>query len=161
HLKAALRWIDHCGDRDGDGFVEYARMRESGLRNQGWKDSEDAVFHADGSLASGSIALCEVQGYVHLARTLAAELAFDLGETADPRALLGKAEALRVAFDRAYWCDSIGTYALALDGAKRPCCVRASNAAQLLFTEIMRRDRIEPVVRQLFGRAFFTGWGLR
>src|SRR5262249_16211202 len=75
--KAGLRWIDHCGDRDGDGFVEYARMRESGLRNQGWKDSEDAVFHADGSLASGSIALCEVQGYVHLARTLAAELAFD------------------------------------------------------------------------------------
>jgi glycogen debranching enzyme len=161
HLKAALRWIDHRGDRDGDGFVEYARMRETGLRNQGWKDSDDAIFHEDGSLAAGSIALCEVQGYVHLARTLAAELAFDLGETADSRELLGKAEALRAAFDRAYWCDSIGSYALALDGEKRPCRVRASNAAQLLYTDIVRRDRIEPMVRQLFGRAFFTGWGVR
>jgi glycogen debranching enzyme len=160
-VKAALEWMDHCGDRDGDGFIEYQRMRETGLRNQGWKDSEDAVFHADGQLAEGSIALCEVQGYAYLARTVAAEIALDLGEVELSRDLLGRAEALRAAFDAAYWCDALDTYAVALDGRKQPCRVRTSNAAQLLFSGIARPDRARRMVRALFEPGFFTGWGMR
>jgi len=161
HIKAALDWIDRYGDRDGDGFLEYERARHTGLRNQGWKDSEDTVFHADGRLAEGSIALCEVQGYVYLAWTLAADVAADLGERALARELLEKAGLLRARFDDAFWCGELGTYALALDGEKRPCRVRTSNAGQLLYTNIVLPDRIDTLVRTLFSRSFFTGWGLR
>jgi glycogen debranching enzyme len=161
NVLAALAWIDRYGDRDGDGFVEYGRRRESGLRNQGWKDSEDAVFHADGSLAAPPIALCEVQGYVYLARRTAALLAADLGERELAANLEAQAEALRVRFEAAFWREDIGTYALALDGDKRPCDVRTSNAGQLLFTGICRPERAARVAQQLFGRDFFSGWGVR
>jgi glycogen debranching enzyme len=161
NVLAALQWIDRYGDRDGDGFVEYGRRRESGLRNQGWKDSEDAVFHADGSLAAPPIALCEVQGYVYLARRTAALLAADLGERELAANLEAQAEALRVRFEAAFWREDLGTYALALDGDKRPCDVRSSNAGQLLFTGICRPERAARVAQQLFGRDFFSGWGVR
>ena len=78
-IERALAWIDGPGDIDGDGFVEYARGVETGLANQGWKDSHDAVFHADGSLAQGPIALVEVQGYVYAAKRAAAACAHGLG----------------------------------------------------------------------------------
>ena len=161
NVLAGLEWIDRYGDRDGDGFVEYGRRRESGLRNQGWKDSEDAVFHADGSLAAPPIALCEVQGYVYLARRSAALLAADLGERDLAANLEAQAEALRARFEAAFWREDIGTYALALDGDKRPCDVRTSNAGQLLFTGICRPERAARVAQQLFGRDFFSGWGVR
>ena len=161
HVLAALEWIDRYGDRDGDGFVEYGRRRESGLRNQGWKDSEDSVFHADGEIARGPIALCEVQGYVYLARRVAALLAADRGEREMAANLEAQAEALRARFESVFWCEAIGTYALALDGEKRPCEVRSSNAGQLLFTGICRPERAARVAQQLFGRDFFSGWGLR
>ena len=79
HIERALAWIDTYGDRDGDGFVEYARQTPHGLAHQGWKDSYDSVFHADGQLAKGPIALCEVQGYVYAAKRGAAHLASMLG----------------------------------------------------------------------------------
>jgi glycogen debranching enzyme len=161
NVLAALEWIDRYGDRDGDGFVEYGRRRDSGLRNQGWKDSEDAVFHADGRLAEPPIALCEVQGYVYLARRTAALLAADLGERKLAAALEAQAETLRERFEAAFWREELGTYALALDGDKRPCDVRSSNAGQLLFTGICRPDHAARVVQQLFGRDFFSGWGVR
>jgi glycogen debranching enzyme len=161
NLLAALEWIDRYGDRDGDGFVEYGRRRDSGLRNQGWKDSEDSVFHADGSIATGPIALCEVQGYVYLARRVAALLAADLGERPLAANLEAQAEALRARFEASFWREEIGTYALALDGDKRPCDVRTSNAGQLLFTGICRPERAAKVAQQLFGRDFFSGWGVR
>jgi glycogen debranching enzyme len=161
NVKAGLAWIDRYGDRDGDGFVEYSRRRESGLRNQGWKDSEDSVFHADGRLAESPIALCEVQGYVYLARHLAALLAADLGERDFAASLEAKADALRERFNRTFWCEDIGTYALALDGNKEPCKVRTSNAGQLLFTGIARPDYAARIAAGLFGAQFFTGWGLR
>jgi glycogen debranching enzyme len=160
-VRAGLEWIDRYGDHDGDGFVEYGRKRASGLRNQGWKDSDDAVFHADGRLAAGPIALCEVQGYVYLARRTASLLAFDMGESALAQKLDQQAEQLRQKFEAAFWCEDLGTYALALDGDKEPCRVRTSNAGQLLFTGILRPERAARVVRTLFGREFFTGWGLR
>ncbi|MGC2315771.1 MAG: amylo-alpha-1,6-glucosidase [Bradyrhizobium sp.] len=160
-IEAALRWIDGAGDPDRDGFVEYRRASEQGLANQGWKDSYDAIFHADGRLAEGYIALAEVQGYVFAGKRLAARCAFRLGKCDVADKL--EAEALRLAerFEEAFWCDELGTYALALDGAKQPCRVRTSNAGQLLFSGMVREDRARKVAADLMRPHFFTGWGIR
>jgi glycogen debranching enzyme len=160
-VRAALDWIARFGDRDGDGFVDYGRRRESGLRNQGWKDSEDAVFHADGRLAEAPIALCEVQGYTYLAYREGALLAFDFGEKDLAARLELEADRLQSRFEAAFWCEDLGTYALALDGAGAPCRVRTSNAGQLLFSGMVRPERAARVVKDLFGADFFSGWGIR
>jgi len=160
-IEAALHWIDGPGDRDGDGFVEYQRASEQGLVNQGWKDSFDAIFHADGRLAEGDIALSEVQGYVFAGKRLAARCARRLGLMDRARVLEQDAHRLAARFEEAFWCDDLGTYALALDGAKQPCRVRTSNAGQLLFTGIVREDRARMVAADLMRPQFFTGWGIR
>ena len=160
-IEAALRWIDGAGDPDRDGFVEYQRASEQGLANQGWKDSYDAIFHADGRLAEGYIALAEVQGYVFAGKQLAARCALRLGLLDKARQLEAEAKLLAERFEAAFWCDELGTYALALDGAKQPCRVRTSNAGQLLFTGIVRADRARMVAADLMRPHFFTGWGIR
>jgi len=161
NIEAALRWIDDYGDRDGDGFVEYLRETENGLANQGWKDSWDAIFHADGSLAEGPIALCEVQGYVFAAKRQLAGIAAQLGHR-DLAIRLGvEAERLREAFEHAFWCPDLGTYALALDGQKKPCRVRASNAGHALFTGIADSARARRTAVTLLSRESFSGWGIR
>jgi glycogen debranching enzyme len=131
------------------------------LVHQGWKDSDDAVFHADGSLASGPIALGEVQGYVYAARKAGATLASVLGHSARAEGLSAQAEALRQKFEEAFWCEELSTYALALDGAKRPCRVRTSNAGQCLFTGIADPERARRAARTLLGPDSFSGWGIR
>ena len=123
NIQAALHWIDTYGDPDGDGFVEYQRKNAEGLVNQGWKDSYDAIFHEDGRLAEGPIALCEVQAYVYGAKRHAAALALALDHSVAAATLSQQAEALRERFEAAFWCDDLATYALALDGAKQPCRV--------------------------------------
>ncbi len=140
----------HCagstapGDPDRDGFVEYQRASEQGLANQGWKDSYDAIFHADGRLAEGYIALAEVQGYVFAGKQLAARCAARLGKHDTARdSSRPKPRNSPSASKQAFWCDDLGTYALALDGDKKPCRVRTSNAGQLLFTR-HRPRRIAP-----------------
>jgi len=160
-IEAALRWIDGAGDPDQDGFVEYQRASEQGLANQGWKDSYDAIFHADGRLAEGYIALSEVQAYVFAGKHLAARCALRLGLVDRARQLEADAQRLAERFEEAFWCDDLGTYALALDGAKQPCKVRTSNAGQLLFTGIARHDRARMVAADLMRPHFFTGWGIR
>jgi glycogen debranching enzyme len=160
-IEAALRWIDGAGDPDRDGFVEYRRASEQGLANQGWKDSYDAIFHADGRLAEGYIALAEVQGYVFAGKQLAARCALRLGKSAHAQKLAAEAKLLAERFEEAFWCDELGTYALALDGAKQPCKVRTSNAGQLLFSGIVREDRARMVAADLMRPHFFTGWGIR
>jgi glycogen debranching enzyme len=160
-IEAALRWIDGVGDPDQDGFVEYQRASEQGLANQGWKDSCDAIFHADGRLAEGYIALAEVQGYVFAGKQLAARCASRMGLMDRARQLETEAQALAARFEQAFWCENLGTYAVALDGAKRPCRVRTSNAGQLLFTGIVRQDRARLVAADLMRPHFFTGWGIR
>jgi glycogen debranching enzyme len=161
NIEAALGWIDRYGDRDGDGFVEYGRRNQTGLANQGWKDSYDSVFHADGAMAEGPIALVEVQGYVYAAKRVAAGLARRLGHAGRAAALDGEAETLRSRFEDAYWCEEIGTYALALDAAKRQCRVRTSNAGHALFSGIAAKDRAERVAATLMDAASFSGWGIR
>jgi glycogen debranching enzyme len=161
NIEAALGWIDGPGDADRDGFVEYSRADENGLANQGWKDSQDAIFHADGSLAHGPIALCEVQGYVYAAKRLAAAAARRLGKTTLGDALDGQADTLTARFEAAFWCDDIGTYAMALDGRKQPCRVRTSNAGQVLFSGIASPEHAAVVMRGLMQSSFFSGWGIR
>ena len=160
-IEAALRWIDGPGDPDGDGFTEYQRATDQGLRNQGWKDSYDAIFHADGSLAEGNIALAEVQGYVFAGKRLAARCAQRLGRREIAQRLETEARQLAQRFEDAFWCEELGTYALALDGAKRPCAVRSSNAGHLLFSGMIRDDRARRVAVDLLRPHFFTGWGIR
>jgi glycogen debranching enzyme len=161
HVEAALAWIDRHGDPDHDGFVEYSRATDRGLANPGWKDSHDAVFHADGTLADGPVALCEVQGYVYAARQHAAELAEVLGHDDQCRRLRISAEQLRRAFEDKFWCDDLGVYALALDGEKRPCRVVSSNAAQCLMSGIASPEHARRVADTVMGDTMFSGWGVR
>jgi glycogen debranching enzyme len=160
-IEAALGWIDGPGDPDGDGFVEYERASQQGLANQGWKDSHDSIFHADGRLAEGAIALVEVQAYVYAAKRMAARCArrLDLQFAADRL----DAEAARLAerFESAFWCPDLETYALALDGRKEPCRVRTSNAGQVLFTGIAPPHRGASVAAGLLQPNLFSGWGIR
>lgn len=160
-IEAALRWIDDHGDRDGDGFVEYYRESPNGLANQGWKDSQDSIFHRDGRLADGPIALCEVQGYCYAAKLHGARLARALNLPERAAELERGAELLRRRFEDAFWCEDIGCYALALDGDKVPCGVRTSNAGQVLLSGIAAPDRAARVANHLMGRDFFSGWGIR
>ena len=161
HIEAALNWMDQFGDADGDGFVEYGRKTSKGLVNQGWKDSADSIFHEDGALAQGPIALCEVQAYVFAARMAAAGIATALGEPSRAAALRAQAEALREAFERAFWDEKLGLYVLALDGEKRPCRVAASNAGHVMFAGLPATARAALVAQRLQGTGFFSGWGIR
>jgi glycogen debranching enzyme len=161
HVERALHWMDVYGDADHDSFVEYQRRSSQGLEQQGWKDSRDSIFHADGRLATGPIALCEVQGYVYAARRGAAALARLLGKQALAEELERQATTLQQRFEQAFWCDRLSTYALALDGDKRPCRIRASNAGHCLLTGIADRHRAQAVAKALFDEASFSGWGIR
>ena len=160
-IQAALAWCDGYGDRDKDGFLEYFRETDSGLANQGWKDSQDSIFHADGKDATGPIALCEVQGYLYAAKQGAATLATALGHAALAEDLMDEAAALKLRFHQAFWCEEIGTYAIALDGAKNPCRVRSSNAGHTLFTGIADEAYAQRIADVLMSPAAFSGWGIR
>ena len=161
HILAALDWIDSFGDADKDGFVEYSRRSDAGLIQQGWKDSFDSVFHADGSLAEPPIALCEIQGYVYGAWSGAARLAEARGDGTTAARWRERAGSLQRQFDQAFWCEDLGTYALALDARKRPCRVRTSNPGHCLFTGIASQDRAGRVADTLMSNPSFAGWGVR
>ncbi|QKV19159.1 amylo-alpha-1,6-glucosidase [Oricola thermophila] len=160
-VSRALDWIERDGDRDRDGFVEYFRRRPDGLVNQGWKDSSDSTFHADGRLAEGPIALVEVQGYVYDALRSGSVLARIMGEHERADRLASRANELLERIDRAFWQDEMGFYAMALDGEKRPCAVRGSNVGHLLFSGAARPARVGEVVRAMMSPTFFSGYGIR
>jgi glycogen debranching enzyme len=161
HVTRALEWMESYGDRDGDGFIEYARRSDCGLVQQGWKDSWDSVFHADGTLAPPPIALCEIQAYAYAAWRGAARLAAVRGQDALAARWDDRAAALQQRFDDAFWCEELGTYALALDAAKVPCRVQTSNAGHCLFTGIARETRAARVAGTLLEQHSFGGWGVR
>ncbi|HET6161291.1 MAG TPA: amylo-alpha-1,6-glucosidase [Dongiaceae bacterium] len=161
NIEAALRWIDEHGDRDGDGLVEYGRRNDQGLINQGWKDSYDSVFHADGTLATGPIALVEVQAYVYAALCGAARIARSLGHAARATVLEHKAQTLQQALDRCFFDEELGTYILALDDEKRPCRIRTSNAGHVLFAGAALPERAASVAKALMATTSFSGWGIR
>ena len=161
NIEAALSWVDRFGDSDGDGFVEYHRETDTGLVNQGWKDSWDAICHADGTAARGPIALCEVQAYVFAAKRAIALVAAALGRAELAIRLTHEADLLRERFESAFWSEQIGTYALALDGDKRPCEVRTSNPGHALFAGIGDPLRARSVAAALMSPEGFSGWGVR
>jgi glycogen debranching enzyme len=159
-VEDAIAWCRRFGDRDGDGFVEYETRPEAFLWNQGWKDSFDGVTFADGTLADGPIALCEVQGYVYAAYLAAAELRERLGR-GDPAELRALAAALRRQFHDAFWMPAEGTYAIALDGEKRQVDSVSSNPGHLLWSGILDPDQASSVACRLLRPDCFTGFGIR
>jgi glycogen debranching enzyme len=161
NILAALEWIDVYGDQDRDGFVEYARQTDHGLVQQGWKDSNDSVFHSDGRLANGPIALCEVQAYVYAAKVGLARVAGDLGDNGLAERLQTQAGQLKAAFHKMFWSDELGMFALALDGDKKQCRVRSSNAGQCLFSGIADDSQYRSTAEGFLSPGFFSGWGVR
>ena len=158
---AALDWLDRYGDLDGDGFIEYTRQSERGLVNQGWKDSADSNRNRDGTLAEGPIALVEVQAYAYAARRGIARLARTRGDEKLAAAQDAAADALRQRFENAFWMEDAGTYAMALDGAKRQVTGIASNAGHALWTGIADQERAARTAEVLTGRGMWSGWGIR
>lgn len=161
NIEAALHWIDHYADIDGDGFYEYHKRSEKGLVQQGWKDSFDSIFHRDGRLAEPPIALCEMQGYVFAAKQATSTLCEYLGHSELRTRLSADANELQNRFDRAFWNEELKTYALALDGEKKQCEVRTSNAGHALFTGIALASRARTVSDTLMDGASYSGWGIR
>jgi glycogen debranching enzyme len=160
-LEAAARWIERSAASHPTGFLSYARGEVTGLANQGWKDSNDSVFHADGSTPEGPIALIEVQGYAYRAYAAMAELSRLRGDADAARHWQQSAVALQASVERHFWLGDMQFYALALDGHGQPCRVRASNVGHLLYTGLPRGERGRAAAEQLLSRAFNSGWGIR
>lgn len=163
HARAALRWLEEYADLDDDGFLEYStRNPATGLVNQGWKDSWNAIVHPDGQVASRPHAVCEVQGYAYDARRRTARLAREIWADQDlAERLDADADRLRRRFDDSFWLDEEECYALALDADKRPVRTVASNMGHLLWSGIVPEERVDAVVRHLVGEPMFSGWGIR
>jgi glycogen debranching enzyme len=161
NITKALEWIDLYGDVDGDGFVEYKTKSSKGLTNQGWKDSQDAIFYEDGRLAEDPIALCEVQGYVYDAKVQASRMANILGYSEISLRLALDASQLKEQFNKMFWSESKQTYVIALDGKKNQCNVLSSNAGHCLFSGIATSERASIIAKNLLSDAMFSGWGIR
>jgi glycogen debranching enzyme len=161
HADRAMAWIADFGDADGDGFVEYKRASDRGLLHQGWKDSHDGVRFGDGELARPPIALCEVQGYVYGAYLARAHFASETGDTVLAASFRSKAAALKEAFNRDFWLEDRGWFAMALDDRKRPVDALASNMGHCLWTGIVDEDKAARVAERLVGSELFSGWGVR
>lgn len=161
NIRLAMRWIDEYGDIDGDGFVEYTVHNDRGLVHQCWKDSDNSIFHADGTDAEGPIAVSEVQGYVYQARLLAADMAELFEEHDWAESQRKQARELKTRFNHTFWVDSIETFAIALDGHKKPCAVRNSNAGHLLYSGIVEKIYAAQTAETLSSDQAFNGWGIR
>ncbi|MGI9535032.1 MAG: amylo-alpha-1,6-glucosidase, partial [Thermodesulfobacteriota bacterium] len=161
NIENALTWLDKYGDIDKDGFVEYSVHSSKGLINQGWKDSHDSVFHDNGDLAEGPIALCEVQGYVYMAKVKASMIAEILGFPDKAENLLSDAQTLKSKFNEVYWLEDLSTYALAIDGDKKPCRVVSSNPGHCLYTGIADIKIAKRLIETLLSENMFTKWGIR
>ena len=158
---ACLRWIDDCGDRDGDGFQEYATRSSAGYENVGWKDSGDSAVWPDGSLMKGPKAMCELQGYVYDAWRRMAEIFAAIGQPDRAAELNMKADALYARFNDAFWDEEAGFYAYALDGEKRKVMSAVSNVGHCLWSGIIAPDRAARVVERLMAADMYSGWGVR
>jgi glycogen debranching enzyme len=161
NAERALEWIDTYGDADGDGFVEYKRATDRGLANQGWKDSWDGIRYADGTVANAPIALCEVQAYVYSAYLARAHFAHEAGDEATYSRYRSKATRLKTAFNRDFWLEEHGWFAVGLDGEKRPIDSLTSNIGHCLWTGIVDDDKAQMLADRLMSKEMFSGWGVR
>ncbi|MFC5343071.1 glycogen debranching N-terminal domain-containing protein [Brevundimonas staleyi] len=160
NLVAATEWMRDYGDSNGDGLIDYARAAETGLSNQGWKDSEDSIFHSDGRFPKGPIALLEVQGYAYAAWLAMADLGVRLGD-ARAQAWEDHAHEVRFLVENKFWMEDEGFYAIALDGDGEQCRSIGSNAGHLLFSGLPSPERAAKVTQRLLSSEFRSGWGLR
>ena len=160
-LEAAVAWMDSFGDSNADGLIDYQKGEERGLTNQGWKDSADSVFHADGRFPEGPIALVEVQGYAFAAYSKMADLAERRGDPVSATRWRARAEQLREAVERRFWMEDLGGYGIAIDGKGELCRVRSSNPGHLLFCGLPSPERAKRVTEQLLSAPFDSGWGIR
>ena len=161
HANRALHWIEHYGDADGDGFTEYSAKTPSGLVNQGWKDSRDAINFADGTIAEPPIALAEVQAYAYAAYRARAAFARETSDAPGARHWAEAAARLKRAFNQAFWLPDKGWYAVALDRDKRPVDALTSNIGRCLWTGIADEDKAAAVADHLLSQDMFSGWGIR
>ncbi len=161
HADRAMAWITEYGDRDGDGFVEYRRASDRGLVNQGWKDSWDGIRFADGEIARAPIALCEVQAYTYGAYLSRAHFAWEAGDSALAEHFQAKALALKAAFNRDFWLEEKGWFAVGLDHEKRPIDSLTSNIGHCLWAGIIDEDKAPLVAQRLLSTEMFSGWGIR
>ncbi len=161
NAERAINWIEQFGDADGDGYVEYRRATDRGLANQGWKDSWDGIRYADGRVAEAPIALCEVQAYTYGAYLARAHFAFEAGDNGTYERFRAKATSLKKAFNRDFWLEDKGWFAVGLDADKRPIDSLTSNMGHCLWTGIVDEDKARAVASKLVSPEMFSGWGLR
>jgi glycogen debranching enzyme len=160
NLRAATQWMETFGDSNGDGLIDYVRAEQTGLANQGWKDSLDSIFHDDGRLAPGPVALVEVQGYACAAWRAMAAMGVRMGDEEAPR-WAARARTLAALVEERFWLDDLGYYAVAIDGEGKVCRAETSNPGHLLFAGVPSAARARRVTRRLLSAAFDSGWGLR
>jgi glycogen debranching enzyme len=159
--RRILDWARRDGDKDRDGYLEYQTRSSKGTKNQGWKDSGDAIVYDDGTPVPPPIATCELQGYWFAAQQLMAVLSAALGHYGDARAHWASAADLKTRFNRDWWDDSEGSIALALDPAKRQVRAVTSNAGHCIASGIVSDDHLPRLVARLFAPDMFSGWGIR
>jgi glycogen debranching enzyme len=160
-VEAAVKWLGIDGDADGDGFVEYERRSRAGLLNQGWRDSGDAIVHADGSLARGPIALAEVQGYVYYAKRRLAAIYGQLGDVERAERMAQDARELKRRFNERFWMEDEQFFAMALDGGKRQVKTVCSTIGHCLWSRIVADEHVDAVAKRLLAPDMFSGWGVR
>ncbi|MGO8794907.1 MAG: glycogen debranching N-terminal domain-containing protein [Candidatus Sulfotelmatobacter sp.] len=160
-IVRAFRWIDRFGNQSGNGYLEYDSKSTTGLGNQGWKDSGDAIMNADGSLAEPPIALVEVQGYVYMAKMSMAELYERDGDLDTAKRLRLEAHELQARFEGDFWSEEKSVYALALQKGNKPAKVISSNAGQVLWSRMAKGDRAKKTAERLMSPSMFSGWGVR
>ncbi len=161
NAERALEWIERFGDADGDGYVEYHRATDRGLANQGWKDSWDGIRYADGAVAQAPIALCEVQAYVYSAYLARAHFAKEQEDEATYDRYRTKASKLKEDFNRDFWIEEKGWFAVGLDAEKRQIGSLTSNMGHCLWTGIVDEDKAKLVADRLMSKEMFSGWGVR
>ncbi len=161
HADRALAWMEEYGDRDGDGYIEYLKTSDRGLSNQGWKDSADGIRYHDGEVAEAPLALCEVQAYAYAAHLARADIArrLDQPEMVTRHRLL--AAQLKTRFNRDFWLDDLGWYAVALGPDKRPVDSLTSNIGHCLWSGIVTHERAPLIAARLMSPEMWNGWGIR
>jgi glycogen debranching enzyme len=159
--RRALDWAREHGDVDGDGYLEYLTRSSDGTKNQGWKDSGNAILYEDGTPVPDPLGTCELQGYWFAAQQLFAVMSWVMGERESARAYWRSAMDLKARFDRDWWVDGDQCIALAMDPDKRLVRACTSNAGHCLATGIVSDERLPPLVGRLFAPDMFSGWGIR
>ncbi|MDQ3881134.1 MAG: hypothetical protein M3295_08690 [Chloroflexota bacterium] len=159
--RAALDWLDRFGDLDRDGFLEYRTRSPRGDKNQGWKDSDDAVVHVNGTIPDNPLATSEIQAYWYAGLQQAAAAFGMAGDAGFALDLLGRARTLRRRFNDAFWMEDENFYAMALAPGGELVRSIASNTGHLFAAGMVKRDRAPRVADRLFAPDMFSGWGIR